>query len=506
MANALNRPHSRNTAGEGVGHAATYSRFVQQCFLRHPASSPYYKQLLDYLASDVSQGSSVLQAPRYFELEKRGTSLGGMKVFKEIASGSVRNNPSIAVLEGFPSPECINAIGAQEKVRPELFIGHLDFSRSLHSSRRFFELPSLPSDRGDVVHVRLLALATTFREEASLKSYAHERIRADEKCFDFENQLFREKQYGATRFRKMHLHNSHIFSLEQMVSFSVTQLENEPWCGECCPSVATMILRIVGIYLIDQGKSLAGKHNLPWGDYTAGGRQKPTVVPIIPYDDFLHEPSHEPLGDGLNLVSLHPFYPIHDLFALEDSDFELLHQEPFFLLSRLLLLAARSWLPLLNFVDQDIQNCLVVKENSLSPALEQLRFNSGLLERIGVFLEENRHIIRERGAPAWPKTSDPVLNAKVLTIQASLDKSYTFLMHRCERLMARCESGASILVSAAQLIEAQKGINQARQVHGLTKLAFIFIPLSFVASLFGMNVSALKEYPSIWIYFVVAIP
>ena len=193
MANALNRPHSRNTTGKEVGHAATYSRFVHQCFLRHPASSPYYKQLLDSLASNVSQGSSVLQAPRYFELEKGGTSLGGITVFKEIASGSVRNHPSIAVLEGFSSPECINAIGAQEKVRPELFIGHLDFSRSPHSSRRFFELPSLPSDRSDVAHVRLLALVTTFGEEASLRSYAHERIQADEKCFAFENQLFRGK-------------------------------------------------------------------------------------------------------------------------------------------------------------------------------------------------------------------------------------------------------------------------------------------------------------------------
>lgn len=270
-----------------------------------------------------------------------------------------------------------------------------------------------------------------------------------------------------------------------------------------------IILSFAGVYLIDQGKSLAGKHTLPWGDYTAGGRKKPGVVPIIPYDDFRHEPSHEPLGhasDGLNLVSSHPFHPIHDLFALENSDFELIHQEPFFLLSRLLLFAARSWLPVLNFVDQDIQNCLVDIENLLSPALEQLRFNTGLLERIRAFLEENQHVIRERGAPAWPKTSNPMLNAKVLTIQASLDKNYTFLIHRCERLIARCEAGSSILVSAAQLIEAQKGINQARQVHGLTKLAFIFIPLSFVAGLFGMNVSALKDYPSIWIYFVVAVP
>lgn len=270
-----------------------------------------------------------------------------------------------------------------------------------------------------------------------------------------------------------------------------------------------MMLRVPGIYLIDRGKSLAGKHNLPWSDYTAGGRRQPSFVPIVPYNNFLHEPSHETLdqaSDGANLVSLHPYHPVHDLFALEDSDFALLRQEPFFHLSRLFLIAARSWSLLLNFVNQDIQSCSVEREDLLSPALEQLRFNSGLLERVKTFLEENQHVIRERGALAWPKTSDPMLNAKVLTVQASLDKNYSFLIYRCERLMTRCETGSNILVSAAQLLEAQKGINQARQVHVLTKLAFIFIPLSFVASLFGMNVSAFKGYPSIWIYFVIAVP
>lgn len=163
-----------------------------------------------------------------------------MKVFNEVAPGSARNHPSIAVLEGFPSPECINTIGAREMVRPELFIGHLDFSRSLSSSQRFFELPSLPSDRSNIVHVRLLALGTTMVGEGTLKSHAHNRIQADEKCLAFENQLFRGKQYGATRFRKVHLHNSQIFSLEEMVSFSVTQQENEPWCGEGSPSASIL--------------------------------------------------------------------------------------------------------------------------------------------------------------------------------------------------------------------------------------------------------------------------
>lgn len=38
------------------------------------------------------------------------------------------------------------------------------------------------------------------------------------------------------------------------------------------------------------------------------------------------------------------------------------------------------------------------------------------------------------------------------------------------------------------LIESKKAITQAEQVTKLTQLAFFFIPLTFVAGLFGMNV------------------
>ena len=265
-----------------------------------------------------------------------------------------------------------------------------------------------------------------------------------------------------------------------------------------------------GIYLIDRGKSLAGKHNLPWSDYTSGGRRNPNFVPTVTYNKLLHEPFHvasdQEAGDGTNFLSLHPYHPVNDLSSLEDSDYELLRQEPFYLLCRLFLVAARSWSQLLNFVDLDIQNCSIVGEKLLSPALEQLRFNSNLLERVRTFLTEDQHVIRERGTPTWPRTSDPALNAKISAIQTSLDQDYSFLIHRCERLVTRCENSSSILVSAAQLLEAQKGINQAKEIRGLTKLAFVFIPLNFVAGLFGMNVSALKGYPSIWIYFVIAVP
>lgn len=203
------------------------------CFTRQPDAALYYKQLLDYIIPGARQyGFPNLQQVRYYELKKKAFSSGGHAVYSEVPPGVVRQHPCIAILEGFPSPECISTMGANDLIRSELFIGHLNFSRCASLSQRFFDLPSLPSDRSNVIHVRLVTLGQTATGETRLASYAQNRKLAEQRCLDFEKQLFREKQYGSTRFRKVHLHNTQTLSVEQMISFTVTQREGTPWTGK----------------------------------------------------------------------------------------------------------------------------------------------------------------------------------------------------------------------------------------------------------------------------------
>ena len=252
-----------------------------------------------------------------------------------------------------------------------------------------------------------------------------------------------------------------------------------------------------------------GKHNYPWSDYTVGGRRAPDLIPVIPYNSLSSDSVDDaPFGvaESPNATSLHPYHPIDDLVAHGDADIDLLLQDPFYIVSRLLSSASRSWSQLLNYIDGDIQVCSAAEEEQLSAALEQFRFNFGLLIRIKGFLAEDLLVIEEKGSVSWPKATDPALRARIDGIQASLAKDYGFLIIRSGQLASRCETGIGVLVSVAQLQEAQKGINQTKQVHDLTKLAFFFIPLTFVSSIYGMNVSLFKDYPPIWTYFATAVP
>jgi Mg2+ and Co2+ transporter CorA len=61
------------------------------------------------------------------------------------------------------------------------------------------------------------------------------------------------------------------------------------------------------------------------------------------------------------------------------------------------------------------------------------------------------------------------------------------------------------LLSTMSILESQKSIEQSEQVNKLTRLAFVYIPLSFISSVFGMNVKEIQANPSIWVFFATAI-
>lgn len=80
----------------------------------------------------------------------------------------------------------------------------------------------------------------------------------------------------------------------------------------------------------------------------------------------------------------------------------------------------------------------------------------------------------------------------------SLLPDYQRVLRDAERQVSMLAQKMSYRASMASLRESQMAIKQAKtgiqqneRVKRLTQLAFIFIPLSFVTSLFGMNVTAL---------------
>lgn len=69
-----------------------------------------------------------------------------------------------------------------------------------------------------------------------------------------------------------------------------------------------------------------------------------------------------------------------------------------------------------------------------------------------------------------------------------VDHQYSNLISACTMLQARNDRTSQALMSTLSIIESQNAIQQGHEFQKLTELAFIFIPLSFVASFYGMEV------------------
>ena len=75
-----------------------------------------------------------------------------------------------------------------------------------------------------------------------------------------------------------------------------------------------------------------------------------------------------------------------------------------------------------------------------------------------------------------------------LGVQAKVQKEYLALSSVAKEAGERVERTFQSVASTMSILESKSAIAEAHSVGRLTELAFIFVPLSFVSSFFGMSV------------------
>ncbi|CAN9378801.1 unnamed protein product [Alternaria alternata] len=70
----------------------------------------------------------------------------------------------------------------------------------------------------------------------------------------------------------------------------------------------------------------------------------------------------------------------------------------------------------------------------------------------------------------------------------------------------RLENMLPVVTSLVQIIDARQSLAETANISRLTVLALIFVPLSYISSLFSMNTTNMPGSSHFWVYFAVAIP
>lgn len=117
----------------------------------------------------------------------------------------------------------------------------------------------------------------------------------------------------------------------------------------------------------------------------------------------------------------------------------------------------------------------------------------------------------ESPATRWTsKATAPSTEQEAQAI-STLKIDFGYLISRVERLSAICEAGKATLMSNASVQESKRSAEESKLVTELTKatnrVTFIFLPISYVTAIFGMNFSQFGQGNlSIWLWAVVTFP
>lgn len=251
---------------------------------------------------------------------------------------------------------------------------------------------------------------------------------------------------------------------------------------------------------------MLNNHKLPWRKYNSHGRPVGTL-PLIPFNVPLRWSSSdsEVLGDA-TLKDLDQFHPLKHIHVRDDVDFGLLQQDPFFLYASLLTMSAMSWNQLLNYMSSNILEYQIVEAKNLGASLERLKYYVGIFHAMEQKIAEGACWVSNGGCPSWPRVDPQAkdLIARKEQIKSQLEADHAHLKQRCAMLARDCESATTLLVSMSQLVSSERGTTQAEEVHHITRLASFFVPISFVATTFSMNVSELHVEPSVWKFVITA--
>lgn len=87
-----------------------------------------------------------------------------------------------------------------------------------------------------------------------------------------------------------------------------------------------------------------------------------------------------------------------------------------------------------------------------------------------------------------------------------LQRDFEIVLSNIENLQGQADQMMAVVTAAMSIDESKKALEQNRSLNRLTWLAVIFIPLSFVASLFSMNGDLSTLLPTMRIFFAVALP
>jgi hypothetical protein len=193
--------------------------------------------------------------------------------------------------------------------------------------------------------------------------------------------------------------------------------------------------------------------------------------------------------------------PCPNLFNLPSQygstlDPDLARIDAFYAFSELISVAASSENQLLNLLKERIDLGLHTFHGFEDWSLGSLQYFTTLLQGVIERAEGAIYLVENEAHSKWPTATQQVWQVQTReTARKLLLDDYRFILRRARSIAATVQEGIAAITTEVAMRNAQRSIEQGRRVGRITVLAYLFLPLSFVTSIYGMNFISFEEEP-----------
>jgi hypothetical protein len=405
----------------------------------------------------------------------------------------------------------LNAIGHHHEVGADFYQRHLDYQTFTSTGRNFFTSPGLPSMRMRVFQLPILTICT---RNVLVNPYEPENLKEERRSLaeamrKYFNQLRDEARIGDSVVRKCLILSRRVYVVEQVISVQVLG-RGDSWRA--------------AVWL-DSGRDLSRSVHGPWIPPAGAKAWETFFHPVIVERERNEgaEATSRTMATRMEELVGNAETPASESWAASQNmallpyqygdnlDRSLAAKDALYALSELISFAASAQAQFLNLVQERIEHELSfvgsqggVNAHDFGTSLVNLRYIKTHLASHMERLAEISYLLQNRRCVNWPRVPESELAEKTATL---LVKDYEFLTRRAQGLAEECQHGIATLANSCALEESRLSANNAAQVHKLTVLATIFVPLSFLCGVWGMNFEELGSGRlHVWWWFVTAFP
>ncbi|KAK8068766.1 hypothetical protein PG994_005382 [Apiospora phragmitis] len=380
---------------------------------------------------------------------------------------------SMVVLKGYPSAKWLNALGAKFRNDPDFYQRHLCFwSESGNSISRQNMAPRLPSAQEETIMLRIPTIGVLTGGWQPTRRGAVQDLDS--------HQMVSGMIPGDSMVREFVMLDLNHFAIEQAITINVASIGNGGW-------------QI--IVWSDAGRSLDEGFEGPWRLRMPRKSSEMTYQLISIYRPRMALSGGWRSRKDSATTDVRP-QSASILFDDYDRHLNNIAQaaaDPLYALSPIFSFALFSEMALLDTLESNIRSELTHSAVTAqeSPTMSNLLYIQQILKRHIESLKEVIDFVEAfRKQPAYQS----VMNSAGSTYaeeMTSMLEDFRAALRRAEALCDECFQGIGIVAHNATIRESQKAFAEARSVTKLTKLALVFVPLSFTTSAFGMNVKEL---------------